>query len=250
MSTKTFSLEYTVAEKQNDEDIVSNVGVVIVAAGSSSRMGGINKIVSPLCGVPVIQRTVSAFESNAEVKSILLVTREDMIADLQRIISDAGFSKVTDIVAGGDCREESVKRGFDILSKNSDLKIVLVHDGARPLVSEGVINRVINAADSFGTAIPAVPVKDTVKRVGALGKVEETLIRDGLVNIQTPQGFKTEILSDAFLKSADDLRQFTDDSSLVEAAGNTVFTVMGDYKNIKITTPEDMLIATAYIEAE
>lgn len=250
MKIKTFSLEYTMTEKESHANIIPNTGVIIVAAGSSSRMGGINKILSPLCGIPVIQRTIFAFEKIAAVKSIVLVTRDDMIADIQRIISDAGFSKVTDIVSGGECREESVKNGFDILSKDCAIKEVLVHDGARPIISEDVINSVITATDSFGAAIPAVAVKDTVKRVGALGRVEETLIRDGLVNIQTPQGFKTEILSDAFLKFTDDLSRFTDDSSLAEAAGNAVYTVMGDYKNIKITTPEDMLIATAYIEAE
>lgn len=250
MSVKTFSLEYTMTEKECDKNIISDTGVIIVAAGSSSRMGGINKIISPLCGIPVIQRTIFAFEKIAAVKSIVIVTKDDMIADMQRIISDAGFAKVTDIVSGGKSREESVKNGFDFLSKDCAIKKVLVHDGARPIVSDDVINRVINAADSFGAAIPAVAVKDTVKRVGTLGRVEETLIRDGLVNIQTPQGFKTEVLSDAFLKSGDDLSKYTDDSSLVEAAGNDVYTVMGDYKNIKITTPEDMLIATAYIEAE
>ncbi len=249
MSTKTFSLEYT-AQKLYDTDIICDTGVIIVAAGSASRMGGINKILSPLCYIPVIQRTIAAFEAHPSVTSIVVVTREDMLLDIQKIILKADFLKVTDIVLGGNSRQESVKCGFDILSKNEDIKKVLVHDGARPLVSFEVIQRVITAADSFGAAIPSVAVKDTIKKVGALGKVTETLERDNLVNIQTPQGFKTEILKDAFFKAGNDLSAFTDDSSLVEATGYSVYTVEGDYKNIKITTPEDMLIASAYVGAE
>lgn len=249
MSTKTFSLEYT-AEKLYNSEVVTDTGVIIVAAGSASRMGGVNKILSPLCYIPVIQRTIAAFEAHPSVKSIIVVTKEDMIADIQKIALKADFLKVTDIVLGGASREESVKCGFDALLKNEDIKKVLVHDGARPLVSFDVIDRVVTATDSFGAAIPAVPVKDTIKKVGAIGKVVETLERENLVNIQTPQGFKCEILKDAFLKANESLDSFTDDSSLVEAAGYSVYTVDGDYKNIKITTPEDMLIASAYIDAE
>ena len=249
MTTKTFSLEYT-AEKLYDSEASTDTAVIIVAAGSASRMGGINKILSPLCFLPVIQRTIAAFEAHPAVKSIVVVTKEDMLADIQKIVLKADFLKVTDIVLGGASREESVKCGFDILSKNEEIKKVLVHDGARPLVSFDVIDRVITATDSFGAAIPAVAVKDTIKKVGAIGKVVETLERDNLVNIQTPQGFKTEILKDAFFKADKDLDAFTDDSSLVEAAGYSVYTVKGDYKNIKITTPEDMLIASAYIDTE
>lgn len=249
MSTKTFSLEYT-AEKLYDSEVVTDTGVIIVAAGSASRMGGVNKILSPLCYIPVIQRSIAAFEAHPSVKSIIVVTKEDMIADIQKIALKADFLKVTDIVLGGASREESVKCGFDALLKNEDIKKVLVHDGARPLVSFDVIDRVVTATDSFGAAIPAVPVKDTIKKVGAIGKVVETLERENLVNIQTPQGFKCEILKDAFLKANESLDSFTDDSSLVEAAGYSVYTVDGDYKNIKITTPEDMLIASAYIDAE
>ena len=243
MSTKTFSLEYTKTDSVN-----ASVGVIIVAAGAASRMGGINKILAPISGRPVIAHTISAFNSNPNILDIVLVTRNDMILDLQKIADEYGFLKVTDIVEGGSCREESVKKGFERLNKNPAIKTVLVQDGARPLASEEVINRVIKAAEEFSATVPAVPVKDTIKKVGALGKVTKTVDRANLVNIQTPQGFGVETFKIALEKAGEDLSSFTDDASVTEAAGIPVYTVLGDYKNIKITTPEDIVLAEAYLK--
>ena len=243
MQTKTFELTYTKTDSSN-----ASVGVIIVAAGSASRMGGVNKILAPLCQKPTICHTISAFNNNPLVSEIVLVTRDDMILDLQKLADEYGFLKVTDIITGGNCREESVKKGFERLIKNAKIKTVLVHDGARPLVSQEVINRVVNGAEEFLAVIPAVPVKDTVKKIGALGKVEETVDRSNLVNIQTPQGFSVPLLREAFEKAGDDLSAFTDDASIVESAENPVYTVMGDYKNIKITTPEDLILAELYLK--
>lgn len=244
MQTKTFELSYTKTSDQN-----GSVGVIIVAAGSASRMGGVNKILTPICQKPVICHTISVFNNNPLVSDIVLVTREDMVLNLQNIINDYGFLKVSDVITGGDCREASVKKGFERLKKNEKIKTVLIHDGARPLVSNDVINRVINAAEEFSAVVPAVSVKDTIKKVGALGKVEQTVDRQNLVNIQTPQGFSVSLLSEAFEKTGEDLSRFTDDASIAEAAGYPVYTVMGDYKNIKITTPEDIILADAYFKA-
>lgn len=241
-NTKTFSLEYV-----QTDTVDSSVGVIIVAAGSASRMGGINKILTSLSGRPVIAHTIAAFNNSPIIRDIVLVTREDMILDLQKILDQYGFFKVTDIVTGGSCREESVKNGFERLIKNKKIKTVLIHDGARPLVSEEVICSTVKGAEEFLAVIPAVPVKDTVKKIGSLGRVEETVERANLVNVQTPQGFSVSVLSDAFEKAGDDLSAFTDDASLAENAGHTVYTVMGDYKNIKITTPEDTVLAEAYL---
>lgn len=244
MQTKIFELEYTKTADQN-----ASVGVIIVAAGSASRMGGVNKILAPLMGKPVICHTIAAFSNHQLVGDIVLVTREDMILDLQKIADEYGFLKVTDIIKGGNCREDSVKKGFERLIKNQNIKTVLIHDGARPLVSNEVINRVINASEEFLASVPAVPVKDTIKKIGELGRVEQTVERENLVSIQTPQGFETEIFKTALEKAGEDLSKFTDDASIAEAASIPVYTVMGDYKNIKITTPEDIILAEAYLKA-
>ena len=244
MQTKTFELTYTKTAEQN-----GSVGVIIVAAGSASRMGGVNKILTPIMQKPVICHTIKAFNQNPLVSDIVLVTREDMVLDLQKLANDYGFLKVTDVIVGGDCREASVKLGFERLAKNNKIHTVLIHDGARPLVTKEVIDRVINAAEEFSSVVPAVPVKDTIKKVGALGKVEQTIERQNLVNIQTPQGFSVELFKSAFQKAGDNLAVFTDDASIAEAANYPVYTVMGDYKNIKITTPEDIILADAYFKA-
>ncbi len=241
MQTKTFELEYTKTDDNN-----CSVGVIIVAAGVASRMGGINKILAPLSGKPTICHTISAFNNNPLVSEIVLVTRDDMVLNLQNLTDEYGFLKVTDIITGGSCREESVKKGFERLIKNAKIKTVLVHDGARPLISQKVITSVINAVEEFLAVIPVVKAKDTMKRIDTQGKVEQTI--SNLVNVQTPQGFSVPLLREAFEKAGDDLSAFTDDASIVESAENPVYTVMGDYKNIKITTPEDLILAEEYLK--
>ncbi len=244
MSTKTFELEYIAANEN-----ASTVGVIIVAAGSALRMGGMNKILADLCGKSVIAHTLTAFNSHPAVGDIVLVTREDMICELQNIADKGGFLKVSDIIRGGNCREESVKIGFERLIQNQSIKTVLIHDGARPLVSNEVVDRVIKATEEFFATVPCVAVKDTIKRVGRLGRVEQTIDRTNLVNIQTPQGFSVPLLREAFEKAGDDLSHFTDDASIAENANYSVYTVEGDYKNIKITTPDDLILAQAYLKA-
>ena len=243
MQTKTFELSYTKTADQN-----ASVGVIIVAAGSASRMGGMNKILAPLMDKPTICHTVSAFNSHPLVSDIVLVTREDMVLDLQKLADEYGFLKVTDVITGGNCREESVKKGFERLIKNKNIKTLLIHDGARPLISSEIINRVVNAVEEFSAVVPAVSVKDTIKKIGTLGRVEHTVDRENLVNIQTPQGFEVETFKTALEKAGQDLSHFTDDASIAEASGIPVYTVMGDYKNIKITTPEDVILAEAYLK--
>ena len=241
MQTKTFELTYTKTDSSN-----ASVGVIIVAAGSASRMGGVNKILAPLCQKPTICHTISAFNNNPLVSEIVLVTRDDMVLNLQNLTDEYGFLKVTDIITGGSCREESVKKGFERITKNQNIKNVLIHDGARPLISQKVITSVINAVEEFLAVIPVVKAKDTMKRIDTLGKVEQTLAN--IVNVQTPQGFSVPLLREAFEKAKDDLSAFTDDASIVESAENPVYTVMGDYKNIKITTPEDLILAELYLK--
>ena len=145
---------------------------------------------------------------------------------------------------GGVNRQESVLKGFERLP--SDAKEVIIHDGARPLVEDKIISSVVEALGKYTAVTCAVKVKDTVKQIDESGKVIKTLKRDSLVLVQTPQGVKTEEYRLAAEK-AEDLSRFTDDASLMEAAGYEVYTVEGSYKNIKITTPEDITVAESYI---
>ena len=151
-------------------------------------------------------------------------------------------SKNVKIIIGGKTRKESVYNCI----KNTNSDIVIIHDGARPLISQKVITSVINAVEEFLAVIPVVKAKDTMKRIDTLGKVEQTIAN--LVNVQTPQGFAVSALSEAFEKAGENLELFTDDASIVEAAGTSVYTVMGDYKNIKLTTPEDLILAEAFLK--
>lgn len=248
MSTKTFNLTYTQNSAfECSDNAFEKTGVIIVAAGNASRMGGQNKVLTRLCSVPVIVRTVKAFEDLPFVEDIVVVTRDDMVLDIQNLVSEYGINKVKDIVVGGNSRGESVKCGFERLKKNNAVKNVLIHDGVRPLVTKAVIEDVVKGVEEYGSAVPAVLLKDTVKEVGALGKVVNTPDRQALRLIQTPQGFKKEIYAEALEKAGENLDKFTDDSAMVEKAGFTVYTTLGDYKNIKITTPEDLALAAAFI---
>lgn len=217
--------------------------VIIVAAGSSSRMGK-NKQFMEIAGIPVIARTLLNFERCGCISNIILVTRREDIPSLQLIAEKYGISKLSDIVEGGDTRQESVLKGFDRLAK--EVKSVLIHDGARPLTDESVIKAVVKGLEKYPAVTCAVKPKDTIKEITPDGLVVKTLKRESLVAVQTPQGvYKNEYL-DA-VKKAGDVSVFTDDMSVMEAAGYEVLTVEGDYKNIKITTPEDIAAAESYI---
>ncbi len=212
---------------------------IIVAAGSSSRMGGIPKQLLNVGGIPVLARTLLAFENAACIKNIVIVARECDILSFQLLAEKYLITKVTDIVEGGSCREESVKNG--VMCLGCDTKCLLVHDGARPFVNEKIITDVAKAAEEFGAAACAVPVKDTLKVVES-GIVTNTLDRSSVFSVQTPQGFSFELFKKS-ITSKNDLSVFTDDCSVVEADGIKVHIVEGDYNNIKITTKEDISIA-------
>jgi len=219
---------------------------VIVAAGNSTRMGGTSKQTLLLGGIPVIARTLLAFERTAAIKNIVLVTRESDILPLQQLVQKYMISKVTDIIVGGNCREESVKNGINRL--NTDTEYVLIHDGARPLVTTSVIEAVALATKEKKCVSCAVPVKDTIKVVKD-GTVEQTLDRSQLVSIQTPQGFKYSLFREC-INGIDNLEVYTDDCAVVEACGHTVSIVEGDYNNIKITTPEDIAVAEGILRCK
>ena len=220
-------------------------GAVIVAAGSASRMGGIDKVMATLDGEPMILRTVRAFQECDAIREIVVVTREDLILPISKLCS--GYAKVTAVVAGGKSRQESVKLGLNTLSEK--VKLVAVHDGARPLVSWQLIDRAVRAGNSYGAAAPAVPVKDTIKVVTG-GVVKETPDRSGLYAVQTPQVFDFDLLRAALKKAEAEDAQVTDDCSAVERMGMSVKIVEGDERNLKVTTPMDLKIAQMLLEEQ
>lgn len=218
-------------------------GAVIVAAGSASRMGGIDKVMAQLGGKPMIQRTVERFQTCDAVSEIVVVTRADLIQSITGLCR--GMAKVRVVVAGGSTRQESVHLGLNALSEK--VKLAAIHDGARPLVTWQVIDRTIRAAHTYGAAAPAVPVKDTIKVVTG-GVVASTPDRATLYAVQTPQVFDFDLLRGALGKVEQEGLQITDDCSAVEQIGMKVKIVEGDERNLKVTTPMDLKIAQMLLE--
>ena len=222
---------------------VKYCGAVIVAAGNASRMGGIDKVMAPIGGEPMIVRTVRAFQNCDVIREIVIVTRQDLLMKIMSYCTD--FDKVRAVVVGGSDRPESVSAGLNALSK--DVKLAAIHDGARPMVTWQVIDRVVRAANSYGAAAPAIPVKDTIKEVRG-GIVKATPDRSVLQAVQTPQVFDFDLLRGALKKAKEDGAAITDDCSAVERMGMSVKIVAGDERNIKVTTPLDLKIAEAFVE--
>ena len=218
-------------------------GVVIVAAGTASRMGGIDKIMEPLEGEPMVMRSIRTFQNCDAIREIVVVTRQDLILPIMSLC--AGIDKVKAVVAGGGSRPESVNAGLNALSDK--VKLAAIHDGARPLVTWQVIDRTVRAANSYGAAAPAIPVKDTIKVVRG-GIVKETPDRKMLFAVQTPQVFDIALLRGALKKAKDDKAEITDDCSAVERMDMSVKIVEGDERNLKVTTPMDLAVAKMLLE--
>ena len=224
---------------------LGHCGAVIVAAGSASRMGGIDKVMAKLQGEPMIVRTVRAFQEAIAIKEIVIVTRQDLIQPIKELTRD--YDKVVDVVCGGSSRQESVGLGLAALSNKC--KLAAIQDGARPLISQEVIDRTVRAAHSYGAAAPAIPVKDTIKVVRG-GIVDHTPDRASLMAIQTPQVFDFDLIRGALKKAELEDWAVTDDCSAVELMGMSVKIVEGDERNIKVTTPLDLAIAKLLLEDE
>jgi 2-C-methyl-D-erythritol 4-phosphate cytidylyltransferase len=220
---------------------------IIVAAGQGRRFPGERKKqFLPLAGMPVIAHSLAAFEATPLIRSVLLVVHpEDVDWCRREIVERFGFAKVSRTVAGGAERQDSVRTGLDVLDEEDG--IVVIHDGVRPLVSREMIEASIEGAVRFGAVVMAVPSKETIKRVDGEGRVLETLDRKVLWQIQTPQTFRTAVLREAYRRSTEVGFRGTDDASLVERLGIEVRVLPGDYANIKITTPEDLLVADRLI---
>lgn len=220
---------------------------LVAAAGSSSRMGGVNKLLEPLDGVPVLIRTLTALQQAAQVDKIVIAAREEDLVEISRLCHTYGISKCTKVVRGGESRAHSVL--LAALEASGDAELLAVQDGARPLVTPELIDQVITAAARCGAAAPAVPVKDTVKAVREDGAVERTLERSALRAVQTPQVFEADLLKAALQAALEGGIPVTDDCSAVERLGKVVFLVEGDEENLKITTPVDLILAEAILQA-
>ena len=218
-------------------------GAVIVAAGTASRMGGIDKVMAELKGEPMIARTVRTFQECDAISEIVIVTRPDLILPITGLCKDC--PKVKAVVCGGKSRQESVGLGLGALS--SKVKLAAIHDGARPFASWQMIDRVVRAANTYGAAAPGVPVKDTIKVVAG-GIVKSTPDRSTLQAVQTPQVVDIDLLRGALKKAEQEDYMVTDDASAVEYLGMKVKIVDGDERNIKVTTPMDLKIAEMLLE--
>lgn len=215
----------------------NSAGAIIVAAGESKRMGGQDKLFISLGGKPLLARVLDAFDGCTVIEQIVVVLREKRMAEVRRMVLEHNWSKVIDCCIGGKRRQDSVMAGLEKLGK---YEWVVIHDGARPLVTTDLINRGLKEAEETGAAVAAVPVTDTIKVAGEDRIVQHTPSRESLWSVQTPQVFRTDIINDAYRRAREDV---TDDASLVERAGYEVKLYWGSYDNIKVTTPDDLALA-------
>ena len=224
------------------------VAAVFPAAGSSTRMGGgFNKNFLELAGEPILIRTLKTFSQVRRVKFLIVIVAAHEVETVEKLLSAEKNLKPWRVTIGGSERQFSIANGLKLLP--DDAEIILVHDAARPLISLRTIDEVIDAAEKFGGAIAAVPAKDTIKIIDAENFVRYTPPRKEMSVVQTPQGFKREILLRAYEKAAEEKFLGTDDSSLVERLGVRIKIVTSSYDNIKITTPEDIHIAETILRS-
>lgn len=222
-------------------------GAVLLAAGNSTRMGGSrSKVLEELGGRPALCRSLEVLDRCPLIGEICLVCREQDRADMLPLTS--GLNTPVRVVPGGAQRQDSVEQGVEALT--GPWEYVAIHDGARPLVTEEVLAAVCRDAMAHGAATAAVPSKDTCKLADGAGFVAATPARDRLWAVQTPQAFSLALYREALGKARAAGQSYTDDCQLIEAAGGKVKLTMGDYRNIKLTTPEDLLAARAYLGGE
>lgn len=222
------------------------VSVIIAAAGNSTRYGtGKSKQFLILDNTPVLIKSIQAFEEIDDVKEIVVTARKQDFEVIEDFIAQYGVRKVKHIVEGGDTRQDSIYAAVKKVDEKANL--LAVHDGARPLIKRKVIESVIQKADEVDAAACAVPVKDTIKIIDSSGKIVTTPERDALRAVQTPQVFRLSLYKEAIEKAVSDGKQYTDDCQLVESMGYPVYLVDGDYENIKITTPDDLLVAEKFL---
>ena len=229
-----------------EKDRTPRCAAVIVAAGSSERMGS-DKLTAQLGGMPVLARTLRAFENCALITEIVVVTRADRIEEIAALCKEYGISKASKVLSGGATRVESALVGVSEVDSRRGL--IAIHDGARPLVSCELIERTVLAAKEHYAAVPVIPSTDTLKAVDGKGFVVGTVDRATTFRVQTPQVFKADFIKGALTKAMEKNLPLTDDCSAVEMMGVRTVTVPGDEDNIKLTTPRDMVLAEALLKA-
>jgi len=218
------------------------ISAIIVAAGDSQRMDGIDKMFVPIGRIPALARVLDTFQDCEKIDQIIVVMHEKNIEECRQMVAAEKWPKVTDICLGGKRRQDSVAEG---LKRIKQAAWVVIHDGARPLVTADIIERGLETAKETGAAAAAVPVIDTIKVVQDGEIVRQTLSRQNLRAIQTPQVFRFDIIKNTYKYAAGDV---TDDAALVEKAGFKVKLYTGSYANIKITNPSDLAMAKAFLK--
>ncbi len=213
------------------------VGVVIAAGGSSQRMSGTDKMFTLLSGQPILARVIDVFQGCGAIDQIVVVLSKEKLERGQQLVQEHKWSKVTEVCPGGERRQDSVSNG---LSRLKPCDWVVIHDGARPLLTVDLIERGLEAANETGAAIAAVPVTDTIKVAGEDMMVQGTPPRRSLWSVQTPQVFRFDIITQAYRQLK---YEVTDDATLVERMGYKVKLYLGSYDNIKITVPDDLALA-------
>lgn len=219
------------------------VSVILPAAGLGLRLkSDIAKPLIPIEGESIIIHTLKNLDDHPLVNEIIVVFNSKDIAKLKELVKQKGIKKVKDVIEGGVTRKDSVKNGLKHLSADTDF--VLIHDGVRPFLESEILTKVIDAALKYDAAIVGVPVKSTIKKIKSNNlEVDSTINRDGVWEIQTPQVFKKDLIIKAYNNS--DGIEASDDAFLVERLGHRIALVEGSYLNIKITTPEDLILAQA-----
>ena len=218
------------------------VGAVVVAAGSSSRMAGVDKIFAPVLDRPLVCFALDQLEAFPPVTEIVLVLDSGSLTQGRELVDARGYRKVTHVCPGGKRRQDSVRSGLDALTP---CDWVIVHDGARPCLDLPMLERGLAAVQEAEAAVAGVPVKDTIKVVSDQGAVVDTPDRKSLWAAQTPQIFRYDLLRDAHDRCIEDV---TDDAMMVESLGHSVKMFLGSYENLKVTTPEDLILAEAFLK--
>lgn len=230
--------------KGKKEEQPPRCSAVIVAAGSSQRMGS-DKLRMDLGGMPVLLRTLRVFDRSPLVDEIIVVTRMDKLEETADLCKNGGITKISKVISGGKTRAESALAGVSAVKKNA--KLIAVHDGARPLVTPDLILRTVYAAQEYMAAVPVINSPDTLKLLDEKGNVLATVDREYTLRVQTPQVFKAELIKGALTAAVERGLAVTDDSAAVEMLGVKTRAVQGDEDNIKITSPLDIEIASAIL---
>ncbi len=235
--------------KSMKKDKKGSVTVILAAAGSGTRLGGVSKPLMNILGKTAIEYSLEIFENNEDVTRIVISTKEEDIPKYEEIIKNRGFKKVIGVICGGSTRGESVSKAFRFAFEDMVTDFVAIHDAARPLITDDIVCRAVGEAKKYGTAVCASLCPDTVKRAGKSLFVSESVDRNGLYMIGTPQIFSYDIYCTSLAVAERDGFEATDDSSLAQNAGFKIRICETARDNIKLTYPDDTLIAEAILKS-